>query len=329
MKGGDRAASGSLSIAGGARDVKRILVTGASGFVGRHVLAPLAARGYEVHAASSKNVGTAIASVAWRRADLLDPTAASALVNMIGPTHLLHLAWCTQPDAYKQSPDNSRWLEASTALLQAFQRCGGRRAVVAGTCMEYDWNHGVCHESATPCRPSTIYGQCKLALKRAVDAVCEKTDLGGAWARLFFLYGPGEHPARLVSSVITALLRGETASCSHGQLARDYLYVQDVADALAALVDSDVRGAVNIAAGKATPLRDLVVAAAESLGGRDRVLLDAQPPRAGEPLSFRADTERLRTEVGFSPQYGLRQGMATTVAWWKASTEDGTCVKVR
>ncbi|MDZ7618775.1 MAG: GDP-mannose 4,6-dehydratase, partial [Patescibacteria group bacterium] len=111
--------------------------------------------------------------------------------------------------------------------------------------------------------------------------------------------------------------RGQPMPQGHGQLARDYLYVEDAARALAALVDRDVRGPVNIGSGNPTPLRDLVLAAARELDARDRVQINAQPPRAGEPLSFRADTERLRTEVGFSPQYGLPAGMAASVAWWK------------
>src|SRR5207245_614301 len=83
---------------------------------------------------------------------------------------------------------------------------------------------------------------CKLALASLLEAYAGQTGLSQAWARIFFLYGPREHPKRLVSSVIRSLLRGERARCSHGQQIRDYLHVEDAAGALVALLESEVTG---------------------------------------------------------------------------------------
>ena len=301
---------------------KRIVVTGANGFIGRHVLSPLASRGYEVHAVSSKRVRRSDNGAIWHTADLLDRDAVAPLLDCVRPTHLLHLAWCTQPGTYAESAENYRWLEASTLLVEQFHDCGGRRMVGVGTCMEYERVDGLCNEFTTPCRPATVYGQCKLAFMEAMDAYCPEMALSAAWARVFLLYGPGEHPARLVASVINALLRGETASCNQGQLARDYLYVEDVAEALAAMVDSNVQGPVNIASGEPVTLAELVDTAAACLDARDRIHIREEPASASESPVFFGDTGRLRNEVGFAPRYSLSAGMAATVAWWKEHVRD-------
>ncbi len=296
----------------------RVLITGAGGFVGRHALTRIAARGYEMHAVSSRHIEAAADGVLWHLADLLDPEATSLLLSTLRPTHLLHLAWYTEPKSYWNSPENYRWLNAGVSLLEQFRRCGGRRVVVAGTCAEYDWDDAVCSEATTPCTPSSIYGNCKHALHEVMEAYCREADLSGAWARVFFPYGPGEHPLKLLPSTITTLLKGAVATCRHGQLVRDYLYVEDVAEALAMLVDSEVEGPVNIASGKPMSLRDLVGAAADCLQSRDRLKIDARAPADGESPMLIGDVGRLQTEVGFTPRYDLQAGMAATVAWWKS-----------
>src|SRR5439155_6654344 len=135
--------------------------------------------------------------------------AVRALLAAVRPTHLLHLAWIATPGVYWTSPENHRWVEASLHLLRCFAAGGGRRAVLTGTCAEYDWSAaGVCHETQTPLRPTTVYGVCKDELRRRAEEVCRAAGVSLAWARLFFLYGPGEHPARLFPGVVQALRAG-------------------------------------------------------------------------------------------------------------------------
>jgi nucleoside-diphosphate-sugar epimerase len=170
-----------------------VLVTGATGFVGRQALAPLAARGFEVHAVGRRDV------------DLLEPDAPARLVEDLRPTHLLHFAWFAEPGAFWQSAENERWLAAGIRLLEAFAASAGTRAVVAGTCAEYDWSgDGLLSEQSTPLVPRTAYGEAKNALRAAAEGM----SLSLAWGRIFFLYGPYEDERRLVSSVTWALLAG-------------------------------------------------------------------------------------------------------------------------
>jgi nucleoside-diphosphate-sugar epimerase len=295
---------------------RRVLLTGATGFVGRHAGAALARRGFEVHAVA-RAPGPAAEGVAWHAADLLDGDAARRLVDRIRPTHLLHLAWYVEHGKFWHSPENLRWVAASLELVRAFRQAGGERAVLSGTCAEYEWGHGLCSEASTPTVPATLYGACKLALHQVVEAYARQSGMSAAWGRIFLLYGPHEPPARLVASVARALLRGEPAPCSHGMQVRDFLHAADAADAFAALLDSDVRGAVNIGSGEPVALRDVVQALAARAGRPDLLRLGALPAAPGDPAALTADVSRLRGEVGWSPALSLEAGLDDVVRWWR------------
>ena len=299
--------------------MKRILVTGATGFIGRHSLAPLVDREYEVHAVSSRTANRVSAGVEWHTADLLDPAAIRELMLRVRPTHLLHFAWHVVPGKWTVAdPEtNLRWVQASLELLQRFRKVGGTRAVMVGSGTEYDWRYGFCAEGVTPTNPATFYGACKHALQNLVWRFCAEVDLSHAWGRIFFVYGPHEAPTRLAPSVILSLLRGEPARCTHGNQIRDYLHVQDVADAFVLLLESDVEGPVNIASGVPVALKEIVHAIACKLGGTELVRLGAIPARPSDAPLVVADVTRLTSEVGWRPAYDLQSGLDHTISWWK------------
>ena len=302
--------------------MKRVLLTGARGFIGAHCLDALPDRGFEVHAVSSRGrQNSNSARVEWHHADLHNAEHVLRLLAEVKPEYLLHLAWGVEHGVYWSSLENLRWVKSSLSLLQAFIDAGGQRAVMAGSCAEYDWKYGYCSEELTPLKPATLYGACKSALYSVTAAAAEVAGLSAAWGRLFFLYGPGEHPDRLVPGVITALLKNEDVLCTHGEQIRDYLYVKDAASALAALLESEVSGPVNIATGRPVVLKNLIAAAAKITGNPDLIRLGALSPAADDPPLLLANTFRLTEEVGWQPQYILEQGLQETVAWWKNKTK--------
>lgn len=297
----------------------KVLVTGGSGFIGRYCVAQLQAKGYEVHAVSSA-VRDAAPGVTWHRANLLAEGEAAALVRRIGATHLLHLAWCTAPGKYWTAPENFDWVRASLAMIQAFTACGGKRFVAAGTCAEYDWSYGVCDEATTPLMPNTLYGGSKQALQTLLSAWSRETGLSSSWGRIFSLYGPHEHPTRLVASAITALLRGEVAQCKNSTLIRDYLHVADVAAAFVALLSSELDGPVNIASGSGVALTTIVEEIGAQIGRLDMLRLEARPMSPSEPLSLVADVARLHS-LGWKPHYTLPEGLRQTIDWWRTAEQ--------
>jgi nucleoside-diphosphate-sugar epimerase len=301
----------------------RLLLTGASGFIGRHLSPLLLADGYEVHVVA-RTVPSDSAGMHWHQADLLEPGTARSLAKSVAATHLVHLAWNVTPGAFWNHPDNLDWVAASLELYRGFAEAGGQRALIAGTCAEYDWRHDPLDEATTPCEPATLYGTAKHALHLLLRAAAARDNVSLAWARLFFLYGPGEPRQRLLPDVITSISRGQPALCGDGRAERDFMYVTDAALALRAILNSSVSGPVNVASGTCLPLREVIETAASCLGRPDLVRLGARPTPLGEPTRLAASVALLRDSVGFTPRTNLYDGIMASIAWWREQLERDT-----
>jgi nucleoside-diphosphate-sugar epimerase len=296
-----------------------VLVTGGSGFVGRALLTAFAEADVEVHATYWPDQPTTpLANTFWHRINLLEPAPIEALMRELVPERLVHLAWYVEHGRFWSAPENLDWVAASLHLLRAFAASGGQRVVITGTCAEYDWTvSGPLTESTSPLAPATVYGAAKDGLRRVAAAFARQEGVELAWARLFFMYGPGEAPGRLVPSVINALIAGEPAPTTEGAQVRDFLHIEDVGRALAALLDSSVVGPVNIASGKGIALRELFAVIGQATGREDLIRRGALPTPAGEPPSLVGDVRRLREEVGVEPRIELATGISQTVSWWR------------
>lgn len=277
---------------------KRVLLTGASGLIGRQTAAALAARGFDVIPVSRRGPGL-------RGHLLADPEAVASAARA---DHMLHLAWHDGPDRMN-APANLDWVGASLRLLSAFAATGGRRAVMVGSCAEYDWQGPGRMDETTPLRPASIYGAAKAATSLAAVAGARTLGLSLAWARPFFCYGPGEPEGRLIGDLVRGLLAGRPVDCTDGLQRRDYLHTADLGRALAELMESPVEGPVNIGSGDAIAVRDLVGAFARAAGREDLIRLGAIARRPNDPPLIEADVTRLRDEVGFTPHYDLESGV--------------------
>jgi nucleoside-diphosphate-sugar epimerase len=304
--------------------MSRVLVTGGGGFIGWHTLQPLLGAGFEVDAVTSREPPAhAPAAVRWHRANLLEPGAARALCDTVKPSHLLHLAWYVEPPAHLSAEVNLDWVQASLRLLRAFTSTGGRRMVVAGTHSEYIYSPTVhCVEDETPLCPVSLYGAAKHGFHVIAAAWAQETGMALCWGRVFNIYGPHEHVSSLIGTVARALLRGQEVATSDGRQVRDFLYVEDLARALVALLGGEVTGTVNVASGIPVSVADVISAVAVQTGRPELVRMGARSQRPGEPESLTADVRRLREEVGFRLEVDLSEGIERTVAWWRANARD-------
>lgn len=298
---------------------KKVLLTGANGFIGRHAIPFLVKLGYEVHAVfypndSGLNEGK---NIFLHRCNLLNMEEQKQLLAKIKPTHLLHFAWYAVPGKYWTSIENLRWVQASINLLIDFIENGGTRTVFAGSCAEYDWSYGYCSEGITPTRPQTLYGTCKDSLQEILSQFSKQTGISSAWGRIFFLYGPYEAKIRLIPSVVISLLQNQPARCTHGNQIRDFLHVEDVASAFVRLLESNIEGPINIASGQPIALKTVVKQIAIYLKQLDLLELGSIPVPDNEPSLLVANVERLTKEVGWTPHYTLNKGLMQTIEWWR------------
>lgn len=293
----------------------KVLVTGASGFIGRQALPFLVQAGCEVHAvATSEKKIIKVKDVTWHTANLLDEDDRARVIAETQPTHILHCAWIATPGVYWTSPLNEEWKEATIDLLRLAKEQGVQRFVGTGTCAEYDWSNDKPHTETDALGPATPYG---IAKAEAGEAVCSEHDMSTAWGRIFLLYGPQEHPDRLVPSIIRSLLKKEQAACTHGKQLRDILHVRDVASAFVTLLQSDVTGAINIASGSPVTIGHVAKTIGELMDAPALITLGAKEAPTNDPAVLTADVSRLTKEVGWHPAIPLKEGLQETIEWWK------------
>jgi nucleoside-diphosphate-sugar epimerase len=290
----------------------RILLTGASGYVGRHVLRALQHQGIETvcvqHTATLGSLSGESMS-----ADLLSTDCAHELVARANATHLLHLAWYVEHGQYWHSPKNFEWVQASLRLVDAFCRQGGRHVVAAGTCAEYDWNHGVMQEGVTPYQPNTPYGVCKDATRRLLQSMCEMHGARFAWGHIFFPCGLDEAPGRLIPSLLR-VFRGQIPAFGVNAAAvRGMLPVTDAAQAFVQMLQNpQAKGAYNICSGTPTRIEEIVRLLAAECGADPANVLQINSARPGDPAMLLGDTQRIRA-LGWSMQSSLEQCLTDTV----------------
>jgi nucleoside-diphosphate-sugar epimerase len=319
-----------------------VLVSGAGGFIGRWSVPALLRSGYEVHAVLSGNASRSysirdnpaqLRGAKIHVADLLNEAHVEKLMGEVRATHLLHFAWIATPGLYWHSADNFRWLAASEHMLRRFAFHGGSRVMMAGSCAEYDWARAqVCDELLTPlandsqagapspaATAASPYAICKIALQKSLSDFGRQERLSTAWGRIFFQFGPYEHPDRLVPSVIRNLLLNREAPVTHGRQLRSFLHVADVGDAFAAVLDGELEGPVNIGSRERVTLADLVARIGRQIGRPDLLRLGALAAPAEDPAMLIPDVRRLCDEARWRPRFTLDGALSDTIEWWRGT----------
>lgn len=302
----------------------RVLLTGATGFVGRHVLLALSAIDCDIVAITSRPQPIEKTDrIKWISADLLCKEACNKALAEAKADTLIHMAWYAEHGKFWDAPENIDWCHATISLLQAFARNGGKRVVFAGTCAEYDWQYGYCTEGVTPTEPATIYGQCKCATRRLTKALAEQAGIEWVWGRIFFPFGYGEPENRLLPSVVRALLENKPVLCSHGRQYRDFIPVEEVASAFIHLAcKTTVCGEFNVSTGVPTRLSDLVEFCAAYLDASTAPQFGAIKTPENDPPLLVGDNRKL-INTGWSLQSNWQAALLRMIDQYKKSQERG------
>ncbi len=306
--------------------MSRVLVTGASGFIGSHLVRALLERGHEVAAlvrpsSSLHRLLEVRADVRLVVGDVGDPHGVVSALHGWRPEACAHLAWYAEPRTYLDSRENLAALAASLDFLSRLLDSGCSRLLVTGSCAEYRASERPLREDA-PLDPKTLYAASKVALFTVLERLAAASDARLAWARIFHLYGPWENELRLVPSVIRALLSGQEFAATAGTQVRDYLHVGDVALGLCRLIEAEADGPVNVNSGMPITVRDLLQEIARIIGRPHLLRFGERKSRdSWDPPYVCGDNRRLRDEAGWQPRHELAEGLSETVGWWRARME--------
>lgn len=289
--------------------MKKILMTGAGGYIGRHLLPLLASRFEVVVIGRRRPDGFQGEFVAC---DLLKDSL-SSLCNALQAHTLVHLAWNVQGD-YWHSPENTAWTRATLQLANAFLDAGGAYVMAVGSCAEYRWeSHEPFQPGITPLNHNNPYAAAKNQTLQQLNDLCQLASVPFSWARLFFSFGPGEPESKLVSSLISQWKTGQIAHCYQGNQCLDYLYVKDQAKALCCVIEQQFEGVLNIASGQGVYLPDFLKLLAQGCGRSHQLRVIENVP--AEMRYVLADVTHL-LELGWKPSYTLEQGLEEMIKGW-------------
>lgn len=264
-----------------------MLLTGATGFVGRHVLHALADRGARVCAVvrEGRLLGDgerALVEGVITTPDLFAEHAEWWTRQCRGIDVIVHAAWYAEPGKYLRSPKNLECLSGTLELARGALAARVRRFVGIGTCAEYDCSVGTL-STDTPLLPDTPYAAAKAAVYLALSRSLPGEGAEFAWCRLFYLYGDGEDGRRLLPYLRARLAAGEIAEMTSGTQVRDFMDVRDAAGVIAQVALGSVQGAVNVCSGVPVSIRQLAERIADQFGRRDLLHFGARPENAFDP----------------------------------------------
>lgn len=267
------------------KSMKKILITGATGLIGRNIKAEY--KDYKIIKTDSTDC------------DLFNEKSVNELLKNIKPTHLIHLAWITGND-YLTNPINYDYLECSLNLINYFKKYGGIKVAIAGTCLEYAPKNTPIKETDN-LAPQTLYAKCKNELRIKAEKFAKEKELSFVWGRIFNAYGQNEKTGRLTSQILESIKNNKPLTINHSNLIRDYIYAKDIADAFLKIIDTDADGCINISSGKGITIADYVQTFYKM--AEKEKLLTLKEETSSMPLYLVGDNEKLTKCIGYCIKY--------------------------
>jgi UDP-glucose 4-epimerase len=285
----------------------RIFITGASGFIGRHLL-PLLDRHELLCLSHNASIATQSANISTIPGNLDSPPSYAVKLAQFQPDCCIHLAWSGLPDySFGTCRDN---LLAGIDLFETLERIGCRKLFVAGSCWEYGHRNGPVKEEDQNNVPSLF-----AAFKNALHMIGQSSSIATAtqfiWGRIFFAYGAGQRNSSLIPSCYHTLMQGVAPNINNPLARNDFIHVSDVAAAIHTLIETDTStGIYNIGSGQPAAVWEVVNRIAQQIG-HPPVYSDMPVPSASS--GFWADTDKMHL-LGWKPRFSLATGIAKTIA---------------
>lgn len=284
--------------------MKKVLLTGGTGLIGKETIPFLINKGFDVYSISRHKCE--IGGITHIQADIFNNIEIERIISEIKPQYLLHYAWLST--GLFNDNSNFDFLIASIQLLKSFAKNGGKRAVMSGTYAEYGYQSDILLESM-PAEPINIYSQCKNLTYQIAELFCKNNNISFGWMRIFSAFGKEHDSRRLTGYIIEQLNANQKVVIKNGKLIRDYIYSKDIAAGSVDFLDSNVEGIVNFCSGLGLKIEDFVMAIASSLNKERLVEFQSNHTDILQQLKVIGSNARLTNEVKFTPQYSLQEAI--------------------
>jgi nucleoside-diphosphate-sugar epimerase len=301
------------------------LVTGGSGFIGRHLVRALSARGDRVavigrRSPSELRKGVFPPGVVYERGDLAEPGVADDVIRRLRPDRVFHLASSTDVTRDLKILDEQFRVNQTAAVQVALasREHDVGRLIHVGTCEEYGNGPAPFRETQDPA-PVSPYSAAKVAATAFVRMLCSSFGLRAVVVRPFLTYGPEQESNLLVPALIRCAMRGRDFPMTAGEQTRELNYVTDIVDGFLRAGDAPgVDGQIiNIGCGEPRRIRDIASLVLDLMGNPIRAEFGKLPYRPGETWEFYCANDRARTLLGWAPKVSLEEGLQVTIAWYR------------
>jgi UDP-glucose 4-epimerase len=301
----------------------KVLVTGASGFLGAHLTSRLCETGADVHAVSRSQRNAEANGPRWWQRDMAEIAAVRELFHEVKPEVVFHLSGLAtaSPDRDLVLPTFHSLLVSTVNILMAAAESHSRRIVLAASLTEPQSGH-------SKITPGSPYAAAKWASGAYARMFHRLYDVPVVMVRPFMTYGPGQDERKLIPYVVLSLLKGETPKLTSGQQEIDWIYVDDVMDGfLAAASAPEIEGqTIDLGSGMLVPIRTVVGLLIQLMDANVEPLFHALPDRPYEPVRA-ADITDADTKLGWKPRTSLEEGLKRTINWHKRQLIDSSSVR--
>lgn len=306
--------------------MSRILVTGATGFIGARVAERLAERGHQLalllrDPRDSDRAAALYSGATLIRGDLAAPQSYAPALRAFAPETVIHAAWQGVAGADRNDAAQVANITAAVSLAEESAAAGATAFVGLGSQAEYGPHSRMLDETAETA-PTTLYGQSKLAACQATQALCQAAKMRHAWLRVFSTYGPRDNTGWMIPSLIAALRAGQKLPLTPGEQKWGFLFVDDAADAIVAVAETEAAdGVFNLGASDAPQLRDTITLLRDMVSPGTALGFGEVPYRPDQVMHLQADIQKLGRVTGWAPRVDLATGLDKTVRWF--TSRDG------
>ena len=281
---------------------KKVLITGATGLIGKEAIPFLIEEGFDIYAISTKTINDN--TIHWLTFDLFDEIFLKKVFEEIKPEYLLNFAWITGGD-YLTNEKNILFKNIGIKMLELFKTNGGKRAIFAGSGFEYDINNEILYETS-PKKPKTLYAQCKNELHDIAIKFSNDNELSFGWGRIFGVFGHKEKETRLTPQIMNCMKENKVFEIGAPNNTMDYMYSKDIANAFVEFLKSNYFGDVNICSGQGILLKDYALLIQNLFGKENLIKYDDKKP---SNLNYLGSNKILKEIIGFTPKYTLEQAL--------------------